>query len=43
MVTHINVAVDDETGDRARELKEQRGWSWEEFIEHALDEFEDEH
>lgn len=41
MVTHINVAVDDDLGDRARAVKARQDWSWEEFIQHAVNEFED--
>jgi len=40
MVTHINFAVDDELADRGRAVKEARGWSWQEFYENAVEEFE---
>lgn len=40
MVTHINVAIDDDLVDRAREVKEYREWTWEELIENAVTEFE---
>jgi hypothetical protein len=40
MVTHINVALDDDLADRAREVKEDRDWSWAELIANAVDEFE---
>lgn len=41
MVTHINVAVDDGLADRAREVKDNRGWTWEKFFEAAVAEFGD--
>jgi hypothetical protein len=40
MVTHINFAVDDHLVERGRAVKDERGWTWEEFFEHAVDEFE---
>lgn len=40
MVSHINFAVDDELAERGREVKKRRGWTWEEFFEHAVMEFE---
>lgn len=42
MVKHINVAVDDDVFDRAKEIKEQRHWSWPEFFEQATERFEEE-
>lgn len=41
MVTHINVAVDDDLAERAREAKNKHGWTWEEFFEAAVVEFDD--
>ncbi len=40
MVSHINFAVDDDLADRARAVKDARGWSWAELMEHAVEEFE---
>jgi len=40
MVTHINIAVDDKLAERARQTKQANGWTWEEFIEAAANEFE---
>lgn len=40
MVTHLNVAVDDELAQRAKDTKEAHGWTWEEFIQAATAEFE---
>jgi len=42
MVTHINVSLDDDTADRAKAVKNQQGWTWEEFIMHATEEFDGE-
>lgn len=41
MVSHINFAVDDELAERGREVKADRGWTWEELFEHAVNEFDD--
>jgi len=40
MVTHINIAVDDDLAERAKQAKNERGWTWGQFIEAATDEFE---
>lgn len=40
MVTHLNVAVDDELAARAKAVKESRGWTWEQFIDAAAEEFD---
>jgi hypothetical protein len=40
MVSHINFAVDDDLAERARELKAEREWTWEELFEAAVEEFE---
>jgi len=40
MVTHISFAVDDGLAERARGVKDEQGWTWEELFEHAVDEFE---
>lgn len=40
MVTHINFAVDDETAERAKEIKDERDLSWPEFLEVAIEELE---
>jgi hypothetical protein len=41
MVSHINFAVDDDLAERARDVKEDRGWTWEELFAEAVGEFED--
>lgn len=41
MVSHINVAVDDDVAERARRVKDQRDLNWAEFIEEATRLFED--
>lgn len=41
MVKHLNIAIDDDLHDRASDVKAARGWTWEEFIEQAVTEFED--
>lgn len=41
MVTHINVAVDDDLAERGRAIKKEKNWSWEQFYKHAVEEFED--
>lgn len=40
MVSHINFAVDDSLAERARKIKRANDWSWAEFLEHAVVEFE---
>lgn len=40
MVSHINFAVDDDLADRAREIKEEQDWTWQEFFQQAVSEFE---
>ena len=40
MVSHINFAVDDDLAERGKEVKDARGWTWEEFFEAATEEFE---
>lgn len=40
MVTHINFAVEDELVERGRVVKDERGWTWEEFFENAVEGFE---
>jgi len=40
MVTHISFAADDETAQRAKEIKDERGLSWPEFLEVATEELE---
>lgn len=42
MVKRINVALDDDVHERGTEVKDAHGWTWEEFIEEAIDEFDDE-
>lgn len=37
MVTYINFAVDDELADRAKDVKDERGLSWPEFLELATE------
>lgn len=39
MVTHINVAVDDDLAEQARQTKNAHGWTWEEFFAAAVEEF----
>lgn len=41
MVSHINFAVDDDLAERARDVKDAHGWTWEELFENAVKEFED--
>ena len=41
MVSHINVAVDDGTLERAKKIKEHKNWSWEQYIEASIEQFED--
>ena len=41
MVKHINVAVDDDLFQRGKDVKDERDWSWEQFYENAVEEFED--
>jgi hypothetical protein len=41
MVSHINFAVDDDLADRARDVKDAHGWTWEELFAEAVEEFED--
>lgn len=41
MVTHIRIAVDDELGDRAKAVKNERSLSWREFLEVATEELEE--
>lgn len=40
MVTHINFAVDDETAQRAKDIKDDKDLSWPEFLEVATEELE---
>lgn len=40
MVSHINIAVDDDLAERARQVKNKQGWTWEEFFKAATEEFE---
>jgi len=35
MVTNLNIALDDDVAERAREVKEQRGLTWAGYIEEA--------
>ena len=41
MVSHINVAVDDDTLERAKRIKQHKNWSWEQYIEASIKQFED--
>lgn len=41
MVKSINVTIDDELFDRARAVKKEHNWTWEEFVEQATSEFEE--
>lgn len=41
MVTHINVAVDDELAERARKIKSDNNWSWPVFFEQAVESLDD--
>lgn len=38
MVTYINFAVDDDTAERAKAVKEEQDLTWEEFVEAATEE-----
>jgi hypothetical protein len=40
MVTHINFAVDDDLAERGKAVKDARGWTWEQFFETAVKDFE---
>ena len=40
MVSHINFAVDDDLAERARDVKDRNGWTWEELFAEAVKEFE---
>lgn len=40
MVTHLNIALDDDLADEARAVKDRNGWTWEEFVSAAVEEFE---
>lgn len=41
MVTHLNLAVDDSVGDRARDIKEKHDLTWEGFVVLATELMED--
>jgi len=41
MVTHINFAVDDETAERAKAIKDKKDLSWPEFLEAATEALEE--
>jgi len=41
MVTHISFAVDDETADRAKTVKQSKDLSWPEFLRVATEELDD--
>lgn len=41
MVTHISFAADDDTAERAKQLKEERDLSWPEFLEAATEAMEE--
>jgi antitoxin component of RelBE/YafQ-DinJ toxin-antitoxin module len=37
MVTTLNITLDDDVADQARQVKEDRGLTWAEYIEEAAD------
>jgi antitoxin component of RelBE/YafQ-DinJ toxin-antitoxin module len=37
MVTTLNITLDDDVAERARQVKEDRGLTWAEYIEVAAD------
>lgn len=37
MVTNLNIALDDDVAERAREVKEERGLTWAEYVEEAAE------
>lgn len=41
MVTTLNITLDDEVAERARQVKEERGLTWAEYVEEAADALED--
>lgn len=40
MVSYINIAVDDDLAERARDVKDENDWSWSDFVERAAEELE---
>lgn len=40
MVSHINIAVNDDLAERARAVKAEQNLTWEEFIEAAVEHME---
>lgn len=40
MVTHINFAVEDDVAERARTIKNENDWSWPQFFEESVEQFE---
>jgi len=41
MVTHISFAADDDVAEQAKQIKDERGLSWPEFLELATEELEE--
>jgi hypothetical protein len=41
MVTHLNITLDDDVADDARDIKNELGITWPEFIEEATDALDD--
>lgn len=41
MVTTLNITLDDDVAERARNVKDDRGLTWAEYVEAAADALED--
>lgn len=41
MVSHINIAVEDELKERAKQIKNDQNMTWEQFMENAVEHFEE--
>lgn len=42
MVSHIQTSIDDEVADRVREVKDEKGLTWAEFLEEAAKQMDEE-
>lgn len=38
MVRYMNIPLEDEEFEEAKRLKDEKGWSWQEFVEWTIDE-----